>query len=250
MLPVSAWPPGPPGSSLSPFGRPREIRVCDHARGFVIPKGAWIVTTGSNRVIMFRPPVRHDNPPRTPGTGLLPGSIPPRPLPPVPPCPPPPAVYRVRAKLDWRKGGEPFSGPSVGSVVSSIGAAAMSSPAGMRANSGSAGAVATAAQSSITTAQASDRRCWPPAPIRPRFVRFDDYLEAWRAWQRAIGRTDPPNRPLPGRRPPNWFGWAFDRCAPGSTIVPMNSAGTVLADGQNVVIAGAGFATIVQAYSV
>jgi hypothetical protein len=80
MLPVSAWPPGPPGASLSPFGQPRQVKVCGN--GFVIPKGAWIVATGSNRVVMFYPPVVNVNPARTPGTGLLPGTIPPTP----PPC--------------------------------------------------------------------------------------------------------------------------------------------------------------------
>ena len=178
MLPVSAWPPGPPGDSLSPFGKPREIRVGQHPHGFVIPKGAWVVRTTSNRVIMFAPPVQTSNPARSPGTGLLPGSIPPPPNRP-PPCPPPP--------------------------------------------------------------------CPPPQP--KQFMRYNDYVEAWRAWQRRVGRTDPPIRPLPGRRPPNWFGWRFVR-APGATIVQPNSAGTVLADGQNVVIAGGGCATIIQAFSV
>jgi hypothetical protein len=74
MLPVSSWPPGPPGASLSPFGQPRQVKVCGN--GFVIPKGAWIVATGSNRVVMFYPPVVNSNPARTPGTGLLPGSTP------------------------------------------------------------------------------------------------------------------------------------------------------------------------------
>jgi len=75
MLPVSAWPPGPPGASLSPFGQPRQVNVCGN--GFVIPKGAWIVATGANRVVMFYPPVVNYNPARTPGTGMLSSSIPP-----------------------------------------------------------------------------------------------------------------------------------------------------------------------------
>jgi hypothetical protein len=86
MLPVSAWPPGPPGASLSPFGQPRQVKVCGN--GFVIPKGAWIVATGANRVVMFYPPVVNVNPARTPGTGLLPGSMP-RTSPPCG-CPPKP----------------------------------------------------------------------------------------------------------------------------------------------------------------
>ena len=90
MLPVSSWPPGPPGASLSPFGMPRQVKVCGN--GFVIPKGAWIVATGSNRVVMFYPPVVNVNPARTPGTGLLPGTIPATP----PPCgcPPGPPPFR------------------------------------------------------------------------------------------------------------------------------------------------------------
>jgi hypothetical protein len=69
MLPVSAWPPGPPGASLSPFGLPRQVSI--GSNGFVIPKGAWIVSTTSNSVVMFFPPVQSYNPARTPGTGLL-----------------------------------------------------------------------------------------------------------------------------------------------------------------------------------
>jgi hypothetical protein len=94
MLPVSAWPPGPPGASLSPFGMPRQVKVCGN--GFVIPKGAWIVATGSNRVVMFYPPVTSYNPARTPGTGMLSSAIPPAqskcgcPPPPCPPTGPPP----------------------------------------------------------------------------------------------------------------------------------------------------------------
>jgi hypothetical protein len=174
MLPVSSWPPGPPGASLSPFGTPRTVNLACHPCGFVLPKGAWVVQTGANQVMMFRPPVTSNNPSRTPGTGFLPGQA--------------------------RSHGRP-----------------------------------------------SPR---PPAPVPKQFIRYDDYLEAWRAWQREIGRTDPPNRPLPGRRPPNWFGWMFDASAPGTILIPAGSGGTVLADGQNVVITGGGCANITQAYSV
>ena len=165
MLPVSAWPPGPPGASLSPFGLPRQINVGHHCNGFVIPKGAWIVKTGSNRVVMYYPPVRPDNPARVPGTGVLPGQ---------------PA---------WR---------------------------------------------------ARQPGC-PPKP-QPNWPKFNDQVE----WFRSKGRIGPP----PGRRPPNWFGWFIDPCAPCSTLVPPGSSGLVIADGQNVVIGGGGFATITQAYSV
>ena len=74
MLPVSAWPPGSPGASLSPFGQPRQVGI--GSNGFVIPTGAWIVVTTSNSVVMFFPPAVNSNPARTPGTGLLPGSVP------------------------------------------------------------------------------------------------------------------------------------------------------------------------------
>jgi hypothetical protein len=90
---------------------------------------------------------------------------------------------------------------------------------------------------------------WRP-PVPERFMKANDYLEAWRAWQRRTGRTDPPIRPLPGRRPPNFFGWRWDRRAPATILIPSASGGTVHADGQNVVIAGVGFANITQAYSV
>lgn len=171
MLPVQAWPPGSPGASLSPFGKPRSINVGCCPNGFVIPTGAWIVATSSNSVIMFRPKIRHHNPARTPGTGMLPGSIPPQ-----------------------------------------------------KPNCG----------------------C-PPRP--PRFQPYNQVVEEFRAWQRKTGNTDPPLRPLAGRRPPNWFGWQFVN-APSSTLVPSGSSGLVIADGQNVVIVGGGCATITQAYSV
>jgi hypothetical protein len=99
MLPVSAWPPGPPGASLSPFGTPRGICVGNH--GFVIPKGAWIVSTGSNSVIMYFPPVVNFNPARTPGTGILPGSR--SAPPPNCGCPPtPPRTWpKFNDQVDW-----------------------------------------------------------------------------------------------------------------------------------------------------
>ena len=56
-------------------------------------------------------------------------------------------------------------------------------------------------------------------------------------------------RPLPGRVPPNFAGWRFVG-APAATLIPSFSGGVVLADGQNVVITGSGFANITQAYSV
>jgi hypothetical protein len=174
MLPVSAWPPGPPGASLSPFGMPRQVSV--GGNGFVIPKGAWIVATGSNRVVMFYPPVTASNPARAPGTGMLSRAIPP---PSQCGCPPPS----------------------------------------------------------------------PPNTFIPNFQRYNDVVEAFRAWQRATGNTDPPIRPLAGRRPPNWFGWRFVN-APCSTLVQPCASGLVIADGQNVVITGGGCATITQAYSV
>ena len=177
MLPVSAWPPGPPGASLSPFGKPRCVNVGCCVNGFVIPTGAWVVATGSNRVVMFYPPVERFPAQRSLGTGLLPGSIPPtRSASCPPPCPPKP--------------------------------------------------------------------CGPPT-----FRKFNDVVEAFRAWQRETGQTDPPLRPLAGRRPPNWFGWKFVP-APSSTLVPPGASGLVIADGQNVVITGSGCATLTQAYSV
>ena len=213
MLPVSAWPPGPPGASLSPFGKPREIRVGDHRHGFVIPKGVWIVRTGSNSVIMFTPPVETwNNPARSPGTGLLPGSIPPR-----PPRPPDVSFWRGKGQLTFA-GGQPS-------------------------------AIRLSAKAASTPCPPPRPPCPPEPPRRQRFHRHNDLVEAFRAWQRATGNTDPPIRPLPGRRPPNWFGWRFVS-APSSTLVPPGGSGLVVADGQNVVIAGGGFATITQAYSV
>jgi hypothetical protein len=156
MLPVSAWPPGPPGAALSPFGQPRDI--CVPSGGCVLPKGAWIVRTGGNRVVMYFPPVVHVNPARSPGTGLLPGQKTP-----------------------------------------------------------------------------------PPNPCKPTFHKYNDVV----TWFRSQGRIGP----SPGRRPPNWYGW---KCvpAPCATLVPPGAAGLVIADGQNVVLQGGGWANITQAYSV
>jgi hypothetical protein len=167
MLPVQAWPPGPPGASLSPFGKPRQI--CVGSNGFVIPQGAWIVQTGGNKVVMYFPPVVNSNPARTPGTSLLS----------QPPAPP---------------------------------------------------------------------KCGCP-PTPPRWRKFNDTVEAFRAYQRATGDAGPPLYPFAGRRPPNWFGWKFVP-APCSTLIPSGGSGLVIADGQNVVIQGGGWAQITQAYSV
>lgn len=204
MLPVQAWPPGSPGASLSPFGKPRTVNI--GCNGFVIPTGAWIVATSSNRVVMFRPPVSTANPARSPGTGLLPGSIPPARTPPFDwPCPPRPP--RTPPAFDWPC--PPVTPPVIPPV--------------------------------------------PPVPpsnvFRPNFRRYNDTVEAFRAWQRATGNTDPPLRPLAGRRPPNWFGWQFVN-APCSVLIGGNRSGLVIADGQNVVIVGGGTATITQAFSV
>jgi hypothetical protein len=172
MLPVSAWPPGPPGASLSPFGKPRQINVGCSCNGFVIPKGAWIVATGANRVVMYYPTF---DPwigvSQTPGTGLT---------------------------------GQQMQPPG---------------------------------------------RC-APTPCPPKaFQKYNDVVEAFRAWQRATGDAGPPIYPFAGRRPPNWFGWKFVP-APSSTLVPPCASGLVVADGQNVVITGSGCAQITQAYSV
>ena len=184
MLPVSSWPPGPPGASLSPFGRPRRIQVDRMRNGYPLPKGAWIVRTDCNSVIMRLPRQRANaiSPARAEGTGFVPGS--------VQPCPP-------------------------------------------------------------STTRSRTRDCGPcgPPPEPKQFMRYNDFVEAWRAWQREIGRTDPPILPRAGRRPPNWFGWR-DGPADIITMIPMNSGGTVLADGENVRVWGAGSATIVQAFSV
>lgn len=270
MLPVSAWPPGPPGSQLSPFGRPRTVRLNEHPRGYVLPKGQWVVQTGSNRVVMFRPPPNDwwtNNPPRTPGTGILPGQgpgygpWPPRPTPPR--CPPRPDAimhFGVRANAapsgsfsrgvgsgagGWAASPAPRAAEAVPSHQSRFSSQENFEELTKREAHGNVGRHGL--PSSLAAPSVSRETGWRPRPPY-RFWRHNDYVEAWRAWQRAIGRTDPPIRPLPGRRPPNWFGWSFTR-APGSTLIPAGSAGTVIADGQNVVITGAGHANVTQAFN-
>lgn len=243
MLPVSAWPPGPPGASLSPFGRPRKITLSRHRHGFVIPKGAWIVATGPNRVVMFQP--RRDpwtNVNRTPGTGLLPGQPPPPPHPPGPPGPPPtppstqPRFWEATGQVVYGTNDLRGMGPTPVVQLTLTGEPATFPHVPQPTRPGP-----WSPPQSPTTPP-----FWPqPQP----WMTHDQYLEAWRAWQRAIGRTSPPIRPLPGRRPPNFFGWR-PTGARGTTIVQQFSGGTVLADGQNVVIAGGGHATITQAFSV
>jgi hypothetical protein len=170
MLPVSAWPPSRPGASLSPFGTPKTVNLASFSGVYPLPKGAWIVNTTGNQVVMRIPSMTWAGVNQTPGTGLLPGSVPPAP---PPGCP------------------APFQ--------------------------------------------------WPT---------WDDYLEGWRAWQRTTGRTDPPIRPLAGHRPPNFFGFFPDPNAIMFTLIPSCASGTVLADGQNVVLTGGGCATIIEAFSV
>lgn len=76
MLPVSAWPPGPPGAQLSPFGRQRTINLACHVNGYILHKGAWIVNTDTtNEVVMFNP--TYADATQQMGTGYLPGSPPP-----------------------------------------------------------------------------------------------------------------------------------------------------------------------------
>lgn len=244
MLPVSSWPPGPPGAPLSPFGRPRTVNLASHPQGFVIPKGAWAVQTGSNQVLMFRPSVDEylwNNPPRTPGTGFLPGQGPGY-GPPTQPCRP---CSQAQARGFGARGaaGTPRQAQvrevdpraqSIAETARLLGAAVTPRPA---ANANFPKKVF--GQSGLD---------WPP-PVPERFWKANAFVEAWRAWQRRVGRTDPPIEPTPGRRLPNFWGWRF-RSAPATVLVPFGSGGTVLADGQNVVIAGAGFANITQAFSV
>jgi hypothetical protein len=249
MLPVSAWPPGPPGDTLSPFGQPRDINLSWYPWGYVLPKGAWVVQTGSNQVVMFRPQVQHYNPARVPGTGILPGQGPgygPQP-PPSPSWPPSGSGQTLQVQAQIRKNGPP--------------------EVQLKARNPGPPTIDPMAQSIATTARWMGVAVTPPRAANANFPQrnfdqsgvscetwtrptHDEYLEGWRAWQRRTGRTDPPIRPLPGRVPPNFFGWQPDPCAPGTILVNMCSGGTVLADGQNVVITGAGFANITQAYSV
>lgn len=89
----------------------------------------------------------------------------------------------------------------------------------------------------------------PPANCRPtQWMAYNDVVAAWRAWRQQTGCTPSQQRPLPGRQPPNFFGWQFVN-APSRTLVGPNSGGLVIADGQNVVIT-AGEAFLHQAYSV
>lgn len=165
MLPVQAWPPGPPGASLSPFGKPHRVNVSRACNGYIIPKGAWVVHTEANQVMMFVPSwwmALQNQPQKQMGTGFLPGSAPP--------------AGRTR-------------------------------------------------------------------------LTHDQHLERWRAWQRATGINWGPIQPTPGEVPPNFAGWSYVR-APGRVLVQANSAGLVVADGENVVITGGGCATIIQAFSV
>lgn len=213
MLPVSAWPPGPPGASLSPFGRPRTIRV--PSCGYVLPKGAWVVQTGGNQVVMFRPSWQADlyrQPARQMGTGYLPGQT--RWT----------GSGRRASPQPWRAGPLPTTATPVTT---------------------GAGAQPKSALTFANNARPSSWS-WSGPCKRPT---HDQALEAWRAWQRRTGNTDPPIRPLPGRVPPNFAGWRFVG-APSTTLIPFGSGGLVLADGQNVVITGGGCANITQAFSV
>lgn len=91
----------------------------------------------------------------------------------------------------------------------------------------------------------------PPAncPPPPQWMSYNDVVAAWRAWRQQTGCTPSQQRPLPGRQPPNFFGWQRVN-APSRTLVGPNSGGLVIADGQNVVITGGGEAYLHQAYSV
>lgn len=166
MLPVSAWPPGPPGASLSPFGKPHVVNLSCQCGGFcILPTGAWVVHTGANQVMMFVPSWRtalQNQPTQALGTGYLPGQ---------------------------------------------------------------------------------------PGPPGPTAPTHDQYLESWRAWQRQTGINWGPIQPRPGSVPPNFGGWKYVP-APSRTLVQPNSAGLVIADGENVVLTGSGCATLIQAYSV
>jgi hypothetical protein len=186
MLPISAWPPGAPGSSLSPFGSPWTVNAATSPTGFILPKGKWIVQTGGNQVVMRVPSVTWGGPPVAPGTGLLPGTG-------VPPPQPPPGL-------------PPPVGPWTPALKSNC-----------------------------------------PGPQPWQWPKYLDFLMAWRAWQRQVGRTDPPIRPLPGRRPPNWFGW-FPAAGQVLTLLGPGQSGQVTADGQNVAIAGGGCSTVIQVF--
>jgi len=85
-------------------------------------------------------------------------------------------------------------------------------------------------------------------PKQWNWMGWNDYLEAFRAWQRATGNTTIQMDP-PGRAPPNWFGPMTDISWQTFTLLPAGQNGTVLSDGYNVQISGNG-AMIIQAYSV
>lgn len=64
------------GAWGSPFGKPREVNLQRHCGRYVLPKGAWLVHTGPNRVSMAIVDARHDpfeNMTQAPGTGIRPG---------------------------------------------------------------------------------------------------------------------------------------------------------------------------------
>lgn len=86
----------------------------------------------------------------------------------------------------------------------------------------------------------------PPPPCPP--MSYNDQVAAWRAWRQQTGCTPSQQFPIPGRLPPNFFGWSRVS-APSRTLIGPNSGGLVIADGQNVVIT-AGEAYLHQAYSV
>lgn len=88
----------------------------------------------------------------------------------------------------------------------------------------------------------------PNCPPPPQWLSYDAYVAAWRVWRQQTGWTPSQQWPLPGRQPPNFFGWRGVN-APSRTLVGPNSGGLVIADGQNVVITGGGTATLTQAYS-
>lgn len=74
MLPVTSWPPVRPGFWSSPFGAPARVRPGQHREGFPLPKGCFLVHTGSNRVVMLIRPVDPNEPYwQTPGTGIVHG---------------------------------------------------------------------------------------------------------------------------------------------------------------------------------
>jgi len=78
MLPVSAWPPGAPGSALSPYGLPTTVNAACFSQGYILPKGAWIVNTMANSVVQRISTVTWSSSvAQAPGTGLGVGQPPP-----------------------------------------------------------------------------------------------------------------------------------------------------------------------------